>query len=296
MKSRIFGDEQLEKLKEQTPKESLQEYKTLGGQALTGVNWVYFKNLLNEVLGVGNWGYEPQMQYLRFEKTSSNHPSCSVPVVCYIYGKGSVVRSGEEIFYEPTDDIIWDCTHVGTAYYPTEMLQGDLIKVAITDGAKKCFSILGFCQDVYEGRTVLEEKPSTTKSGKPVKKSPRTGSTQIKTDEDKEKVKEAKKALKDYTSEVQKQLIEKQNAGEKLSDLGMKALAFNAKSFVALANEALKRAVAEGDKEVSFNVQDEQLKSATDLYTLHEWKLALVMTKKWFNFVLTKEGFPEKDA
>lgn len=295
MDSRIFDDEQIKLLSKKTPKDKLQEYKTLNGDSLTGVDWSYFKNLLNEVLGAGNWGYEPLMEHLRYEKTSSNHASFCVPVRCYIYGKGKrivetvIVDEANDVakdivIYEPNNLCVWECTNIGTAFFERQMLQGDLIKAAIADGVKKTFSVLGFCQDVYEGKTVLEKTETQSK-----KKNPRTGTSKIKTAEDKEKVKEAKKALKDFATACQKQIIEKQETGEKITKMGQKALEFDNKIFLQLANEALMKAVSEGDPNVEFDI-NEKINRLSDLYTLHEWKLALAMTKKWFNMILQKEG------
>lgn len=279
MISRLFDEETHAEITKTTPKKVLIEYQTIGGVKLTGVDFNYFKDLLNKFIGVGNWGFKPHLEHIRFEKTE-NHPSCFVPVTCYIYR--NTPEAGEV-----STDIVWQCTNVGTAYYPTQMLQGDMVKAAIADGVKKTFSILGFCKDVYEGKTVLE----STTQGK--KKGPRTGTTKIKAAEDKEKVKAAKKKMKEIVSAAQEKVKAKKET-EKISKVAEKLLKFNTAVFVQLANEALIKAVANGDKKVEFDIK-EKINAMSDLYTLYEWKLAIEMLQTWVNKILEAEGLVEDD-
>lgn len=264
----LFSQEQMEKIRVKTPPKELESYVTYNGQdvELTGVKWPYFKNLLNEIIGVGNWYVDIDVPNIRYEKIGDNF-SCSVPVRCYITEQVIATWANAKGFITR-----WTYQTIGSAYFKNKALYGDLVKAAQTDGTKKCFSMLGFCDDVYSGETKLVVNKSNMRP-------PRSGKFEF-TEEEKVKVKEIKNQIQTLIKKCVTMVKRKQAANKILTNEEKSLLIFTKDDLLKMANESLIIAVSNND--CNFNI-NEGIYSYSDIHTLHEWEIFKAFMEKNFN-------------
>lgn len=142
MNSIIFTEETLKQINQATPEDWLEKYDYPNFKA-TGINFDRARQFYNEVLGVGNWYTEIDMNFASFEK-DKDWTYASIPVTCFIVDKGH--------------NIIWKNTTIGSMSFNYKAVKGDALKAAQADGIKKNFSYLGFFSDVYGGKFNVEDK------------------------------------------------------------------------------------------------------------------------------------------
>lgn len=265
--SKLFTDEQIILMKAQTPDEALESYISYDGQKtdLTGVKWPYFKDLLNTVIGIGKWVVKIDYTNIRFEKDGDKH-NCAVPVTCQIIEQthtGYVVR--------------WEYQTMGGAYFETKGPYADLVKAAQTDGVKKCFSMLGFCDDVYSGKTQKTKEIKEIK--KEGQKPARTGVISM-TEDEKKLANECKKKITTCIKESVEKLKGIKESGGILNQNQENVITFTKENMFRLFGEILVKAAGTGDKQVDYK-PGEAIYRYSDIHTLYEWKLleATILTK-----------------
>jgi len=277
-KSFLFSEEQLKKIRAKTPHEELESYKTYNGQEieLTGVKWPYFKNLLNNIIGVGNWCVDIDATNIRYEKNGDSF-SCTVPVRCFII---ELLPFNMRFSRPQGYSVLWQYTTIGSAYFNNRALYGDLVKAAQTDGTKKCFSMLGFCDDVYSGDTKIVKNIGKMKP-------PRSGVSHF-TNDEKIKVKEIKTSIQMLIKKAVASVKKKQSINANLlTDEEKSLLLFSKDDLLRMANEILIISVSNNDKNVHFDI-NESVYSYSDLHSLYEWEIfKSFVEKKFIKFIPT---------
>lgn len=264
--SEIFSPEEIKEILEPTPIEALEEYELISGFKLCGVRWTYYHWKLNKVLGIGGWETSANMEYIKID-TKEGMQCCAIPVMCLIKKK----LEGETGPFSTRT--VWECETVGNAVARDKTSIGDLIKAAITDGTKKGFSQLGFFHDVYIGAVSLPEET------KPKKKKPRSGKTQIQSEEDQTEAKnmyaEMQKALNDLKIILDKKDIK----GKGLNRIETEAILLNKQSLLSKMSATLIHA-AKKDDLIAFD-ESQELKTFQDIHSLHEWQIIKTTFLKW---------------
>jgi len=253
--SRLFTDEQIALMKAPTPEEALENYVSYDGQKtdLTGVKWPYFKDLLNTVIGIGKWVVKIDWTNIRFEKDGDKH-SCSVPVTCQIIES---ISGGYAVK--------WEYQTMGGAYFETKGPYADLVKAAQTDGVKKCFSMLGFCDDVYSGKSTFKKVEKQTP------KPSRAGTIEI-TEEEKKLASECKKKITNCIKSSIEKLKAKKETGDPLSNSQENIINMTKEDMFRFFGEILIKAAGTGDKQISFK-PGYAIYRYSDIHTLYEWQL-----------------------